>query len=82
MFEKPTYVLNSNSFGIDSKYIVRGKTKYFFLDYKKNPFKLELSCKDNRFYPISQLFKSKRRGLKIDGFMATDTSKLKCVWQA
>ena len=29
----------------------------------QKPLKLELSCKNNMFYPISQLFKSKRRGL-------------------
>ena len=29
---------------------------------KKKPFKLELGCKNTKFYPKSQLFKSKRRG--------------------
>jgi hypothetical protein len=33
-----------------------------FLKLKKK-FKLELSCKNNMFYPISQLFEYKRRGL-------------------
>ena len=38
----------------------KGKIKSYLLDYEK---KTELSCKNNVFYTISQLFKSKRRGL-------------------
>ena len=48
---------------------------------KTKLLKLELSCKNNMFYPKSRLFKCKRRG-KIDGYVATYTSKLKWAWQA
>ena len=42
-----------------------GKTKSVFLKLHKKMFKSEFSCKSNMFYPISQLFKSKRRGLML-----------------
>ena len=45
----------------------KGKTKSYFLDYEK-PFKLELSCKNNVFYPISQPSKSKRRGFYLENW--------------
>ena len=53
-----------NNIWIENKYIVGGrKNEIIFLRFTNKPFKLELSCKTNMFYPISQLFKSKRRGL-------------------
>ena len=43
----------------------KGKTKLLFLDYKK-AFKLELICKNQMFYSISELFK--RRGLLLQNW--------------
>ena len=37
--------------------------KIGFSKITDKPFKLELSCKNNIFYPISKQFKSKRRKL-------------------
>ena len=55
--------------------------KSFFLDYKKT-FKLELSSKNNMTQYLSYLNpKGEDSSCKIDGFMATYTSKLKWMKQ-
>ena len=62
---------------------VERKKKSFFLDYEKNCSSQSLAAKTTCFTQYLSYLnpKGEDSSCKIDGFMATYTSKLKWVWQ-